>query len=113
MAGLSAKELAGTLGASASTVSRWENGNRNISKKSDAALRLICFAGMLQEILMDRNLLPRVADATKKLSEVNICELLGKVTNRVSDAVHVTIDPRKLYEMGERGGAAAELPAVQ
>jgi DNA-binding transcriptional regulator YiaG len=102
MAGLSSKDLAHAVGASASTVSRWENGSRNISKKSDAALRLICLAGMLQEILADRNLLPRVAEATKRLSEVNIRDILSKVTNCASDALPMTIDPNQLSDWGPR-----------
>lgn len=115
MAGFSGKELAVTLGASASTVSRWENGTRNISKKSDAALRLICLAGMLQDILRDRgnDLLPRIAEATKRLSEVNIREILSKVGNRVSESVPVTIDPRELYALGRATRRNREVSQVQ
>jgi putative zinc finger/helix-turn-helix YgiT family protein len=114
MAGLSGKELASTLGASASTVSRWENGTRNISKKSDAALRLICFAGMLQEILRDKDLLPRIAEATKKLSEVNMRKILSSVGNKVSASVPVTIDPRELYVLDRTSkGSPTEVPQIQ
>lgn len=102
MAGFSSKELANTLGVSASTVSRWENGNRNISKNSDAALRMICFAGMLQEILRDRSILPTVMQATRRLSQENIRDILAKVINRVTEPVHITIDPRELFELGDR-----------
>ena len=106
MAGFSSKELAATLGASASTVSRWENGSRNISKKADAGLRLICFAGMLQDTLRDREILPGVAEAAKKLSEVNIREILAKVANRAGASVPVTIDPHDLAGFAQRERAA-------
>jgi len=102
MAGLSSKELSTTLGVSASTISRWENGSRKISKRSDAALRLICFVGMLQDTLRDREILPSVAEAAKKMSEVNLRDILTKVVNRVSEPVHVTIDPNDLSEFINR-----------
>jgi putative zinc finger/helix-turn-helix YgiT family protein len=101
MAGLSGKDLAVTLGVSASTVSRWENGSRNISKNSDAALRMICFAGMLQDILRDRVILPTVMEATRRLSTENIRDILAKVVNRVTKPVPVTIDPHELVDLGQ------------
>jgi putative zinc finger/helix-turn-helix YgiT family protein len=112
MAGLSSKELSSTLGVSASTVSRWENESRNISRNSDAALRMICFAGMLQEILQDRAILPTVMEATRKLSKENIRDLLAKIVNRVTKPVPVTIDPHELFELGNRK-EAVEVPTVQ
>src|SRR5579871_1014762 len=81
MARLSGNELAIALGVSASTVSRWENGSRNISKNSDAAIRMICFAGMLQDILRDRDILPTTMQATRELSEEDIRKLLARVVN--------------------------------
>ena len=113
MAGLSSKDLAVALGVSASTVSRWENGSRNISKNSDAALRMICFAGMLQEILRDRAILPTVMEATRKLSSKNIREILAKVVNRVTEPTPVTIDPHELIALGERKETPTEILSVQ
>jgi putative zinc finger/helix-turn-helix YgiT family protein len=109
MAGLNSKELASAIGASASTVSRWENNNRRISKKSDAALRLICFAGMLQEILGDRKLLDVIAKSTQKMSEVNIRKVIAAITEKESGPVPMSIDPRELENLG-RSVHARELP---
>lgn len=112
MAGLSSKDLALTLGVSASTVSRWENGSRTISKNSDAALRMICFAGMLQEILRDREILPSVMEATRKLSSENIRKILAEIANRVTEPTPVTIDPHELISLGERR-EVTNAPTVQ
>jgi putative zinc finger/helix-turn-helix YgiT family protein len=113
MAGLSSKDLSSLLGASASTISRWENGSRRISKRSDAALRLVCFVGMLQEILGDRKLLDMVAESTQQMSEVNIREILSKITDVEGGSVPITIDPRELVQFG--GGLASEeiTPQIQ
>ena len=101
MAGLSSKDLATSLGVSPSTVSRWENGNRNISKNSDAALRMICLAGMLQDILKDRKILPTALEAARKLSTENIRELLATIANHVTAPKPVTIDPHQFVALGE------------
>jgi putative zinc finger/helix-turn-helix YgiT family protein len=106
MAGLSSKDLSSLLGASASTISRWENGSRRISKRSDAALRLVCFAGMLQEILGDRRVLDMVAQSTQQMSEVNIREILSKIVDVEGASVPITIDPRELARLG--GGLISE-----
>jgi putative zinc finger/helix-turn-helix YgiT family protein len=102
MAGLNGRELATALGVSASTVSRWENGTRNISKNSDAALRMICFAGMLQDILRDRSILPTTLQITRQLSERDIRDILTKVVNRVTKPLPITIDPSELLGLGNR-----------
>lgn len=100
MAGLNSKELSSTLGASASTISRWENGSRRISKKSDAALRLICFVGMLQEIIGDRKLLDMVAQSTQQLSELSIRDILSRISDIEAGPVPLTIDPHELAQFG-------------
>jgi len=100
MAGLNSRELSSLLGASASTISRWENGSRRISKKSDAALRLVCFAGMLQEILGDRKVLDMVAQSTQQMSEVNIRQILSRITDVEGGPVAMSIDPQHLAQFG-------------
>jgi len=102
MAGLNGKELSSTLGASASTISRWENGSRKISKKADAALRLVCFAGMLQDILRDQDIVPMAARFSKVLSEVDIRNILAKISDDsddASDSKALSIDPRDLSQL--------------
>lgn len=113
MAGLSGKDLAATLGVSSSTVSRWENGGRNISKNSDAALRMICFAGMLQDILRDRSILPKTMQATRELSEQDIRQVLARIVNRVTKPTPITIDPNALRELGDRKGRSTAGLIVQ
>lgn len=101
MAGLSSKELAIALGANASSLSRWENGTRKISKRSDAALRLICITGMLQEVLRDRDLVPTVAEASRQLSQVDIMNILTSIVDEASGPVSMSIDPQELAKFGE------------
>lgn len=113
MTGLSGKELCATLGVSASTISRWENGSRNISKRSDAALRLTCFAGMLQDTLRDKELdiVPKLAAVAGKMSELNLREILTKIVNTASGPVPQTIDPNDFLDSGPRK-EPAELSSV-
>jgi putative zinc finger/helix-turn-helix YgiT family protein len=102
MAGLNGKELSATLGASASTISRWENGSRKISKKADAALRLVCFAGMLQDILRDKDIVSMAARFSKELSEVDIRNILAQIDDNgddASDSKALTIDPCDLSQL--------------
>jgi putative zinc finger/helix-turn-helix YgiT family protein len=102
MAGLNGRELSATLGASASTISRWENGSRKISKKADAALRLVCFAGMLQDILRDKDIVPMAARFSKELSEVDIRNILAQIdddSDDASDSQALTIDPCDLSQL--------------
>lgn len=113
MAGLTSKELAAALGASASTISRWENGSRRISKKSDAALRLICFAGMLQEIIGDRKLLDMVAQSASQLSEVNIRDIISRIADTEGGPVVVSIDPRELAQFGCAGLSGTPVTSKQ
>lgn len=111
MAGLNGKELSSALGANQGSLSKWENGSRKISKKADAAVRLICFAGMLQDILRDRQLLPAAAEISKKLSEVDIRAILTRIRDIESGSVKMTIDPTELAKLGD--GTNAEIHSKQ
>lgn len=100
MCGMTGVELANLLGAHKTTLSNWENGRKNISKKCDIALRLLSFAAMMQELAKDEHVLPKIADAAKRLSEVNLNSLLQRVREIASGPKRVTIDPSKLSEFG-------------
>lgn len=101
MAGLSGVQLAQLLGTHKTNLSKWENGSRGITKKTDCALRLLCFAGMLQQLVKDqtivpKDLVPRIADAVRQLSEVDIKDLLQSVKDEVIGPMKVTINPEEL-----------------
>jgi DNA-binding transcriptional regulator YiaG len=101
MADLSGVQLAKLLGTHKTNLSKWENGSRQITKKTDCALRLLCFTGMLQQLLKDqheapKDLVPKVADAVKQLSEVDIKQILQSVRDVVTGPMRVTINPEEL-----------------
>jgi DNA-binding transcriptional regulator YiaG len=100
MAGLSGVELAQLLGVHKASLSKWENGSRQITKKTDATLRLMCFAGMLQELAKQDANLPKIAEATKALSAVDIYAFLRKVEDRLTGPKKVTINPEHLAQFG-------------
>lgn len=93
MAGFSGKELSKALGANPSSLSRWERGSRKISKRTDAALRLICLAGMMQDALKERSLVPAVAAAAQRLAQVDIMAILTRVKDILTKPVSMSIDP--------------------
>jgi len=101
MADLSGVQLANLLGTHKTNLSKWENGSRRITKKTDCALRLLCFTGMLQQLLKDqhevpKDLVPKVAEAVRQLSEVDIKEILQRVQDVVKGPMRVTINPEEL-----------------
>jgi DNA-binding transcriptional regulator YiaG len=101
MADLSGVQLAKLLGTHKTNLSKWENGSRKITKKTDCALRLLCFTGMLQQLLKDQNaapkdLIPKVAEAVRQLSEVDIKAILQSVKDVVTGPMKVTINPEEL-----------------
>jgi len=113
MAGLSGKELAEALGASSSSLSRWERGSRKVSKRTDAALRLICLTGMMQDALKERSLLPAVAQAAQRLAEVDITAILTRVKDRLTKPVSMSIDPEHAVPVIGDVPARTEAAVVQ
>jgi DNA-binding transcriptional regulator YiaG len=108
MADLSAGQLAQLLGTHNTNLSKWENGSRRITKKTDCALRLLCFAGMLQQLVKDqtivpKDLVPKVAEAVKQLSEVDIKKILQSVKAVVKGPMKVTINPEELAKYSSAG----------
>lgn len=104
MAGLSGVELAGLLGVHKTNLSKWENDSRRITKKTDSTLRLLCFAGMLQQLIKEQGQgvdLPRIADAIKQLSEVDIKQILQRVRDEFIGPKKVTINPEELAKFSD------------
>jgi putative zinc finger/helix-turn-helix YgiT family protein len=106
--GLTAVELAQLLGIHKTNLSRWENGARPISKKSDCAVRLLAIAAIMQDLMSHETpLVPKMAEAAKKLSEFNLKVILQRVQETLIGPKRVTIDPSQLAEFGQE-----EIPDV-
>ena len=101
LSGLSGVELSQLLGTHQTNLSKWESGARNISKKSDIALRLLSFAAIMQDLAKQDHLLPKVAEAARRLSEIDLKAMLQRVRDIVTGPKRVTIDPSKLSEFGK------------
>ena len=112
MARLSGVDLARVMGVHPVTVSKWENNNSNIGPSNDRVLRLICFTGMLQQILeqKDEKLLGTLAAAAKKVSSLNIKMFLEKIEERSEGPKTVTIDPALLSGFGRPEDEAVVSP---
>jgi DNA-binding transcriptional regulator YiaG len=102
MAALNGVDLARLLGTHKTNLSKWENDTRKITKKTDSTLRLLCFAGMLQQLIKEQSLdLPRIADTIKQLSEVDIKQILQRVKGELTGPKKVTIDPAELTKFSD------------
>jgi putative zinc finger/helix-turn-helix YgiT family protein len=118
MANLSAIELSKMLGIHHTALSRWENNARNISKKTDVALRLLCFAAIIQERLSSNDVMDRVLDAAKTISEIDMKSILKRVQEIMSGSALVRIDPKSLSHLGcseqiDVGGIVSASPVLQ
>jgi len=100
MTGLTGVEMANTLGVHKATVSKWEMDKRNITKKSDASLRLLCFAGILQNLLGQKDLIPQMKEDMKKFSEIDIKHLLQSIRDELIGPRKIRIDPEELALLG-------------
>lgn len=111
MAGFNSVELAKFMGVHSVTVSRWENNTSNIGPSNDRVLRLICFTGMLQQCIQqkDEDLLGAVAAAAKQVSTMNIKVFLEQIEEKSVGPKTVTIDPSLLsgYGLPEDEGVLA------
>lgn len=96
MTGLTGVELSSALGVHKATLSKWETDKRNITKNSDASLRLLCFAGMLQNLFGQKDLVPRMKDDLKKFSEIDIKHLLQAIRDELIGPKKIRIDPDEL-----------------
>lgn len=102
MANLTGVELARLLGTHKTNLSKWENDTRRITKKTDSTLRLLCFAGMLQQLIKEQGVdLPRIADTVKQLSEVDIKKILQRVNDELTGPERVTINPEELAKFSD------------
>lgn len=104
IAGLNGVEMSQLLGTHKTSLSKWENGKLAISKKTDATLRLLCFTAMLQQLFKrqdeSKELMPRLADALRQLSDVDINAILRKVRDVATGPKKVIIDPEQLAKFG-------------
>jgi putative zinc finger/helix-turn-helix YgiT family protein len=92
MANLSGIQMASMLGIHKTQLSRWENGKRDISKKSDVALRLLSFACIMQEKLRNEEILPKIQSAAKMFSHVDLTKILEGVQEIMKGSKSVVID---------------------
>jgi transcriptional regulator with XRE-family HTH domain len=117
MANLSGVELAKMLGIHPTNLSRWENGARNISKKTDVALRLFCFAAIMQERLRASDFMSGVVEAAKTFSEIDLKTVLQHVQEIMRGSVPLRIDPKTLSQLGGTSksevGMASYTPVIQ
>lgn len=100
MAALSGSELAQALGVHKATISKWENGKRQITKASDGALRLLCYVGMVQKLTQEKEQFPEFAEAIRQLSFIDINHLLQKVRETLEGPKDIKIDPEELALFG-------------
>jgi putative zinc finger/helix-turn-helix YgiT family protein len=104
MAGLKGTEMSQLLGIHKTNLSKWENGKLPINKRTDATLRLLCFTAVLQQLVKEngesKQLVPQLANALKKLSEVDLAEILRKVRDVATGPKRVVIDPQQLANFG-------------
>lgn len=98
MANLNGVELAAMIGIHKTALSRWENGARHISKKSDVALRLLCFAAIMQERMRDTDILPAIQQAAKTFSSVDLKVILREIQETWRGSKRISIDPKHLEE---------------
>jgi len=98
MAGLNGVELAKAVGAHKATLSKWENNARTIPKNSDAAIRLICFAGMMQNLLQQKDLVPQIADELRQLTVFDIKQALQEIRGKLEGPKDIRIDPERMFE---------------
>ena len=54
--GMSATEMAGTMGVTKQTMSRWETGDKEIGITNDRMLRLFCFTNVLQRLVREKRI---------------------------------------------------------
>lgn len=101
MAGLTGVELAKSLGVHKGTLSNWETNKRHITKNSDGALRLICFVGLVQNLLQQKDIVPQLAEEIRRLSLVDIKNVLRKIREVLEGPKDVRIDPEQLPLYGE------------
>lgn len=113
MAGLNGVELADALGVHKTTLSKWENGKRTITKNSDGALRLLCFVGMLQELVQQKDLLPQFKQAIKQLTSMEITRILQAIKDVLEGPKNIKLDPEELPLLGYPQESSARIPAVQ
>ncbi len=102
MAGFSSVALAKFMGVHPVTVSKWEHNTSNIGSSNDRVLRLICFAGTLQQILRqkDEGFVGTVATAAREISSLDIKEFLDRIEQKSEGSKRVTIDPSLLSGIG-------------
>jgi putative zinc finger/helix-turn-helix YgiT family protein len=100
MTGLTGVELSSALGVHKATLSKWETDKRNITKNSDASLRLLCFAGILQNLLGQKDLVPQMKEDLKKFSAIDIKHFLRAIRKELTGPKKIRIDPEELTLFG-------------
>jgi hypothetical protein len=94
------KDMSDALGVHPTSLCKWETGERKPAKKTDASVRLIALAGMLQDMLKERDIVPAVSKAAKELSEVDIKTILAGIKKGQAKPVKMNIDPNVLSGLG-------------
>jgi DNA-binding transcriptional regulator YiaG len=104
MANFNSTELAGVMGVSPVTVTRWEKESFPIGKENDRVLRLICFVGMLQDAIHSQDEGKKTIHAfavwAKAIADLSIKTLLENIEDRIEGSTQVTVDPTILAEYG-------------
>jgi DNA-binding transcriptional regulator YiaG len=115
MAGLTGMELAKALGVHKATLSKWETDKRNITKNSDGSLRLICFVGMVQNLLQQKDMVPKFAEEIKQLSAVDIKNVLREIREVLEGSKDIRIDPEQLplFEESKPNTSALAVATIQ
>ncbi len=101
MAGLTATDLAKTIGITKETVSRWENGKTDISGESDRLLRFAClFEFFQQRRLEDKDKLDSAMEEVRQLTSLNLPSVFRNLDELATGSKQITINPGKLSQFG-------------
>jgi putative zinc finger/helix-turn-helix YgiT family protein len=96
MAGLTATDLAKTIGMAKETISRWENDKVPIGGESDRLLRFACFFEFMQHRrLEDGDDLKSAMDGVREMTALNLPEILRQLntdTPTVSKQLTINAD---------------------
>jgi putative zinc finger/helix-turn-helix YgiT family protein len=101
MAGLTAVDLAKTIGVQKESVSRWENDKKTIGGESDRLLRFACFFEFMhQRKLEDRDELGAAMEQIRQFTSLNLPEVFRHLDETESRSKQITINPETLSQFG-------------
>jgi putative zinc finger/helix-turn-helix YgiT family protein len=101
MAGLTATNLAKTIGMAKETISRWENDKVPISGESDRLLRFACFLEFMQQRrLEDKDNLAGVMDQVRQMTSLNLPEVFRQIGESATGPKPIRINPETIGQFG-------------